>query len=122
MQTMPRPQRSFSSTMTEVTAPRVSGRRSWGSTKVDQQGIPTGYTINDLYLTMTEQTRNVLHAAACTGPALYVYNNASFTEEDWEGIQLAGRSFKRNDPNKVGRFGIGFNSVYHITGEPTKHI
>ncbi|CAG09277.1 unnamed protein product [Tetraodon nigroviridis] len=48
-------------------------------------------------------------------PALYVYNNASFTEEDWEGIQLAGRSFKRNDPDKVGRFGIGFNSVYHIT-------
>ncbi|XP_011609033.2 sacsin [Takifugu rubripes] len=52
------------------------------------------------------------------GPALYVYNDASFTEEDWEGIQLAGRSFKRNDPNKVGRFGIGFNSVYHITDLP----
>lgn len=60
--------------------------------------------------------------SSCTGPALYVYNNASFAEEDWEGIQLAGRSFKRNDPNKVGRFGIGFNSVYHITGEPFEHI
>ncbi|KAA8588239.1 hypothetical protein FQN60_001433 [Etheostoma spectabile] len=53
------------------------------------------------------------------GPALYAYNNAAFTEDDWEGIQMAGRSVKRNDPNKVGRFGIGFNSVYHITDVPS---
>ncbi|PWA31407.1 hypothetical protein CCH79_00002928 [Gambusia affinis] len=49
------------------------------------------------------------------GPALYAYNNAVFTEDDWERIQMAGRSGKINDPNKIGRFGIGFNSVYHIT-------
>ncbi|MEQ2313230.1 hypothetical protein AMECASPLE_039557, partial [Ameca splendens] len=49
------------------------------------------------------------------GPALYAYNNAVFTDEDWERIQKAGRSGKINDPNKIGRFGIGFNSVYHIT-------
>ena len=55
----------------------------------------------------------------CKGPALYAYNNAAFTDDDWDGIQMAGRSVKRNDPNKVGRFGIGFNSVYHITGETT---
>ncbi|XP_065817892.1 sacsin isoform X2 [Labrus bergylta] len=55
------------------------------------------------------------------GPALYAYNNAAFSAEDWEGIQKVGRSVKRNDPNKVGRFGIGFNSVYHITGKIT-HI
>ncbi|XP_034418006.1 sacsin [Cyclopterus lumpus] len=53
------------------------------------------------------------------GPALYAYNNAAFTEDDWNGIQKAGRSVKRNDPNKVGRFGIGFNSVYHITDVPS---
>ncbi|XP_073329465.1 sacsin-like [Pagrus major] len=52
------------------------------------------------------------------GPALYAYNNAAFTDDDWEGIQSAGRSVKRDDPNKVGRFGIGFNSVYHITDVP----
>ncbi|KAM8856675.1 sacsin [Spinachia spinachia] len=60
------------------------------------------------------------------GPALYACNNATFTEDDWEGIQRAGRSGKRNDPNKVGRFGIGFNSVYHITDVPSifssKHL
>uniref|UniRef100_A0A3P8T7B4 HEPN domain-containing protein n=1 Tax=Amphiprion percula TaxID=161767 RepID=A0A3P8T7B4_AMPPE len=53
------------------------------------------------------------------GPALYAYNNAAFTEDDWEGIQRAGRSVKRNDPNKVGRFGIGFNSIYHTTDVPS---
>ncbi|KAL2081508.1 hypothetical protein ACEWY4_023361 [Coilia grayii] len=52
------------------------------------------------------------------GPALYAFNNAVFTEEDWHGIQATGRSVKRNDPNRVGRFGIGFNSVYHITDVP----
>ncbi|RVE64416.1 hypothetical protein OJAV_G00125560 [Oryzias javanicus] len=52
------------------------------------------------------------------GPALYAYNNAAFTDEDWERIQMAGRSAKVNDPNKIGRFGIGFNSVYHITDVP----
>ncbi|XP_077392904.1 sacsin [Festucalex cinctus] len=53
------------------------------------------------------------------GPALYSYNNAPFTDEDWEGIQAVGRSVKRNDPTTVGRFGIGFNSVYHITDVPS---
>ncbi|KAM4608841.1 LOW QUALITY PROTEIN: sacsin-like [Polymixia lowei] len=53
------------------------------------------------------------------GPALYAYNNAMFTADDWKGIQATGRSVKRNDPNKVGRFGIGFNSVYHITDVPS---
>ncbi|XP_061082376.1 sacsin-like [Conger conger] len=52
------------------------------------------------------------------GPALYAYNDAEFMEEDWEGIQTTGRSVKRNDPNKVGRFGIGFNSIYHVTDLP----
>ncbi|KAM9804710.1 sacsin [Neosynchiropus ocellatus] len=53
------------------------------------------------------------------GPALYAYNNAAFTDDDWAGIQSAGRSIKRDDPNKVGRFGIGFNSVYHVTDLPS---
>uniref|UniRef100_W5M0P3 Sacsin molecular chaperone n=2 Tax=Lepisosteus oculatus TaxID=7918 RepID=W5M0P3_LEPOC len=53
------------------------------------------------------------------GPALYAYNNAVFTAEDWNGIQEIARSRKREDPLKVGRFGIGFNSVYHITDVPS---
>ncbi|XP_041427476.1 sacsin isoform X1 [Xenopus laevis] len=52
------------------------------------------------------------------GPALLVYNNEMFTERDWEGIQKPGNSIKRKDPDTVGRFGLGFNSVYHITDYP----
>ncbi|CAH2319536.1 Hypothetical predicted protein [Pelobates cultripes] len=52
------------------------------------------------------------------GPALLAYNNEMFTDGDWEGIQKPGNSLKRKDPNTVGRFGLGFNSVYHITDYP----
>ncbi|XP_069463111.1 sacsin-like [Ambystoma mexicanum] len=52
------------------------------------------------------------------GPALLAYNNATFSHDDWEGIQRTGNSLKLKDPNTVGRFGLGFNSVYHITDLP----
>ena len=51
------------------------------------------------------------------GPALLLYNDAVFTDSDWEGIQNLQQSGKVKDPFKVGKFGIGFNSVYHITGK-----
>ena len=50
------------------------------------------------------------------GPALYAFNDAIFQPDDWKGIQNLMRSIKKNDRLKAGRFGIGFNSVYHITG------
>ncbi|KAK3583156.1 hypothetical protein CHS0354_027567 [Potamilus streckersoni] len=50
------------------------------------------------------------------GPGLCVYNNAEFTEEDWKGICMLNSSVKEKDPIKVGRFGLGFKSVFHITG------
>ncbi|KAL7882239.1 hypothetical protein AOLI_G00090880 [Acnodon oligacanthus] len=60
------------------------------------------------------------------GPALYAFNDAVFTEEDWEGIEQVEMSIKQDDPTKVGRFGIGFNSVYHVTDLPcvfsSKHL
>lgn len=51
------------------------------------------------------------------GPAIYVCNNARFTEEDWEGIKMLRKSVKEVDPLKVGRYGLGFKSVFHITGK-----
>lgn len=51
------------------------------------------------------------------GPALVAANDAPFTDKDWKGIQTLQQSVKAKDPFKVGRFGIGFNSVYHLTGE-----
>ena len=53
------------------------------------------------------------------GPALYAFNNATFSEKDWAGVTAIGQSHKTTDHERfpIGRFGIGFNSVYHITGK-----
>ncbi|XP_052818384.1 sacsin-like [Mya arenaria] len=51
-------------------------------------------------------------------PALCVYNDAVFTEQDWEGITMIYSSIKEEDKSKVGRFGLGFKSVFHITDYP----
>ncbi|XP_067047063.1 sacsin-like [Acropora muricata] len=53
------------------------------------------------------------------GPALYAYNNERFNSQDWRGIQLLSDSIKIEDPMKVGRFGLGFKSVFHITDLPS---
>ena len=45
-----------------------------------------------------------------------VYNDAEFTEDDWDGIKRVYNSVKADDPLRVGRFGLGFKSVFHITG------
>ena len=50
------------------------------------------------------------------GPALLAYNDATFSEDDWEGIKWVSTSVKEADPLKVGRFGQGFKSVFHMTG------
>ena len=50
------------------------------------------------------------------GPALYVYNNALFKAQDWVGIESIMQGSKKTDPVAAGRFGVGFNSVYHVTG------
>ena len=51
------------------------------------------------------------------GPGLVVYNNSLFKDEDWINIQHLQHSRKANNLHQVGKFGIGFNSAYHITGE-----
>ncbi|XP_033749309.1 sacsin-like [Pecten maximus] len=52
------------------------------------------------------------------GPALFFHNNAVFSEDDWRGIKMLYSSVKELDPLKVGRFGLGFKSVFHITDYP----
>eukprot|EP00117_Sycon_ciliatum_P007326 scpid75700/ scgid10484/ Sacsin; DnaJ homolog subfamily C member 29 len=63
----------------------------------------------------------LIHAnmASLQGPALYEYNDGVFHESDWKGICRPSRSKKKKDVMKVGRFGIGFNSVYHLTDVPS---
>ncbi len=45
------------------------------------------------------------------GPALCAYNNSVFSDEDFAGIKRVGDSQKQASRGKVGRFGVGFNSV-----------
>lgn len=56
--------------------------------------------------------------AACHGPALWSYNNSEFTDKDFMNITRLGESLKRSEVDKVGKFGLGFNSVYHVTDIP----
>ena len=53
------------------------------------------------------------------GPALLFWNDSSFTDEDLVGIQKIGLGSKRDDPDKIGQYGIGFNVVYHFTDCPS---
>eukprot|EP00794_Sanderia_malayensis_P013600 gene13600-15012_t len=53
------------------------------------------------------------------GPALLFCNDAMFTESDLQGIQNLGEGSKSSDPMKTGKFGVGFNVVYHVTDVPT---
>ena len=50
------------------------------------------------------------------GPALYAYNDGVFTDDDWLSVRMLNDSVKKKEPMKVGRFGLGFKSVYHMTG------
>ena len=53
------------------------------------------------------------------GPALLVLNDKCFSDEDLQGIQNLGEGGKGNDSLKTGRYGVGFNCVYHLTDCPS---
>ena len=55
----------------------------------------------------------------CQGPALLVYNNAVFTDDDFKNISKLAGATKKEDLEKIGRFGLGFSSVYHFTDVPS---
>ena len=53
------------------------------------------------------------------GPALIAYNNATFSEEDFDNICKVAGETKKKDPLKTGRFGVGFCATYHLTDLPS---
>jgi sacsin len=57
--------------------------------------------------------------AECQGPALWAYNDAVFSDEDFENINKLAGETKVEDISKIGRFGLGFNGVYHLTDVPS---
>ena len=56
--------------------------------------------------------------AGFQGASLLVHNDSVFRESDFESISRIGDSVKRTQVGKTGRFGVGFNSVYHLTDMP----
>ncbi|KZP24220.1 hypothetical protein FIBSPDRAFT_1042284 [Athelia psychrophila] len=56
--------------------------------------------------------------AETQGPALLACNDALFEESDWEAVQRPNESSKMADPNKIGKYGVGFRACYHVTDNP----
>jgi hypothetical protein len=74
--------------------------------------------------------------AGSQGPALLAYNNALFKDVDWTSLQALHQSCKRTDTSyvlatscgsilshraarrKIGKYGMGFRSCYHVTDRP----
>ena len=54
------------------------------------------------------------------GPALLIYNNSKFNEQDFNAIvQIGAEESKQNDADATGRFGEGFNSSFSISDHPS---
>lgn len=49
---------------------------------------------------------------------LEVRNNSYFTDKDWNSIRKIATRGKHNEEGKIGTFGTGFITIYHITDEP----
>ena len=47
-----------------------------------------------------------------------VHNGREFTLEDIDSVTSIGNSTKKDDLNAIGKFGVGFKSVYAITSTP----
>ncbi|PVD18437.1 hypothetical protein C0Q70_20986 [Pomacea canaliculata] len=57
--------------------------------------------------------------ASLQGPALWVFNDATFSDQDFANIVKLGAGTKKDDASKVGKFGLGFNAVYNLSDVPS---
>ncbi|KAG8140551.1 hypothetical protein E2320_003252 [Naja naja] len=48
----------------------------------------------------------------------WAQNDALFTEADFSNVTQLGAATKEHQENKIGRFGLGFCTVYHMTDVP----
>jgi len=63
---------------------------------------------------------NNLDFSPAKGPALLIYNNSKFNEQDFNSIvQIGAEESKQNDADATGRFGEGFNSSFSISDHPS---
>ncbi|KAJ1555227.1 hypothetical protein HK096_006500, partial [Nowakowskiella sp. JEL0078] len=53
------------------------------------------------------------------GPCIWIYNNAKFSNDDWKNILNIGSGSKSASFDKIGKFGYGFTSIFHLTDVPS---
>ena len=79
--------------------------------------------VNILYDARSHQTdpSTLLYPgmAKCHGPALVVHNNGVFSDDDFRNIEKLAGATKSGQHLKIGKFGLGFCSVYHLTDIPS---
>lgn len=51
-------------------------------------------------------------------PALLIFNNSTFSAHDLDGLRSINRGSKQDEPQKIGRLGLGALSMYHWTDLP----
>ncbi|KAI0072310.1 hypothetical protein K474DRAFT_411060 [Panus rudis PR-1116 ss-1] len=64
----------------------------------------------------THRQRKLIHEqlGQAQGPALLAFNNALFNDEDWVALRSIHQSSKKTDTSKIGKYGVGFRSCYHV--------
>ena len=67
-----------------------------------------------LVFAVVEEGLSYARNTLMNGPALLVANDGAFAERDWNGLHQAIGGAKTDDPEKIGRFGVGLKSVFHI--------
>ncbi|KAG6839871.1 hypothetical protein C0991_010939 [Blastosporella zonata] len=58
------------------------------------------------------------HQRVVQSDALLAYNNSSFNEGDFKSLLNLWDSSKKADTSKIGKFGMGFRSTFHLTDTP----
>ncbi|KAN0027600.1 hypothetical protein ACTFIU_010568 [Dictyostelium citrinum] len=69
-------------------------------------------------LLISKDNQEIVTSKELLGPSILIYNNATFKAMDWEGITQTGQGSKKENLKSAGNFGLGWNSVYHITDNP----
>ena len=85
-----------------------------------QNAEDSNATVVRFYIDLNQYpTEHLLHPdlKMFQGPSLMAFNNTRFSENDFNSIKTIEKSEKHDKPNKIGKFGLGFNSVYHLTGK-----
>ena len=69
-------------------------------------------TVKIVYSSHRYKSKSLLgpRLAEWQGPALYVYNDATFTESDFVNLSRIGQGSKLSRLETTGRFGLGFNA------------